>query len=139
MGRINGIGPVHLGAEARRPDGTRWATLWFTALFLPVIPIRRERLELLDHRGTGYAFRVVERGPHAWARIARTFAFGWLLVPLLVGAPLTLLVSEVWRDRLGFDASTQNIAIGAWIVWLIAWVWGLAQWHERRFAPARRR
>jgi hypothetical protein len=138
VARINGFGTVHLGVEARQPDDTRWATLWITLFFLPVVPLRRERLELFEHRGTGYACRVLERGPHAWGGIARSLVFSWLLVPAFVLAPASLLVSEVWRDQLGWSATGQNIAIGVWIAWLIGWVWGLAEWHERRLRPSRR-
>lgn len=135
MGRLNGIGTVHLGVEEPLGDGSVWATLWVTVLFLPILPLRRERLQLFAHHGTGYACRVLERGSLRLPRVLRSYLFCWLGVPLAVGFPLPLLVSEVWREQLGLSSSAQTIAIVAWIGWLIAWVWGLAEWHERRLRP----
>lgn len=80
---------------------------------------------------------MLERGPHAWGRIARSLLFSWLLVPACVLSPVSVLVSEVWRDQLGWSATGQMIAIGVWIAWLIGWVWALAEWHERRLRPSR--
>jgi hypothetical protein len=58
--RINGIGTMWLGATAR--EGNRcFATLWFTFVFAPLIPIRRAKLELLPHQGAGFTYRELEK------------------------------------------------------------------------------
>jgi hypothetical protein len=135
MVRLNGIGLTHLGIEPRGPNGDAWATVWFTFFYLPVFPLRRERIRFLPRRGSGYAFRVIERGPFDLASIARSYAFSWLFMPLVVGLPLAALTREAWR-ALGLPEALYLYAFGAWVVWACGWIWGLLSWRERCCRPA---
>lgn len=137
MGRLNGIGTVHLGVEEDQPDGTRWATYWVTFFFLPLLPLRRERLETYDSHTGGYTYRVVERGSLRPSRLLRTWIFCWLFVPLMVGAPMVLLITEVWQGVLGFEGTAPVSVILAWCAWLGLWVWKLADFHEASLHPER--
>ena len=134
MLRINGIGFIHLGAQ-HQSDRIVLATLWFSFLFLPVIPVRREQLEVLPSTGSGYAFRVLAKLPLDAAAIIKTLTLYWVVLPLAVGLPVPLLVSEVWRDRLGWSASSQIVAIGLWALLLGLWTLGVAEVHERSLRP----
>ena len=53
----------------------------------------------------------------------------------MLGVPAIVTIQENWV-ALGLPTGTpHHVAIGAWIVWLIVWTLGLAEWHERRFRP----
>lgn len=132
--RINGIGIAWLGVEPRLPDGSFWATTWFTFLFLPIFPLGRRRLKVVEE-GQDLVIQELEDSRLSWASILKTLGFSWLMVPFLVGAPMPLLVTEVWIDMLGWSQTGQNWGIGLWIVWLGVWVLGLSSWHEKRFQP----
>lgn len=128
---------MHLGVGQRLQDDTAWATLWFTVLFAPIVPLGRERLRFFPHRGTGYSVQVVEKSPLVLGEIIGVYAFSLLLVPLALGMPLWAIIRENW-ESLGLSSGTpHNLAIGAWIAWLVAWVIGLFEWHERRFKPGK--
>ncbi len=132
--RINGIGVAYLGLEPRRPDGSFWATRWFTFIYLPLIPLGRQRLRVVE-QGQDLLIQELEDSRLKGASILKTLVFCWLIVPGLVGTPVGVLVTEVWVDILGWSQSAQNWGIGLWIVWLAAWVLGLQSWHAKRFAP----
>ena len=110
MSTINGIGTLRYGWN-HYPDGTASATLWFVIGFLPVIPLRRERLcvvsDGLDQPraidvagaalgaavGVGSGFRsqlqVLQKEPMQLAGILGTYFFGFVVTPLLAfGVPL---------------------------------------------------
>ena len=131
--RINGIGTMWLGASGREGNEC-YATLWFTVLFAPMIPIRRARLQLLPHHGAGFSYRELEKTPLAGREILSTLMFSWLLIPVLALGPLILAISEVQR-ALGIPESFQMPMIIGAIVWLVVLVWKLADWHENRFHP----
>jgi hypothetical protein len=110
MSTVNGIGTLRYGWD-HHPDGTASATLWFVIGFLPVVPLRRERLCVVSDGlepsraidvagaalgaavGVGTGFRsqlqVLQKEPIQLAGILRTYFFGFVVTPLLAfGAPL---------------------------------------------------
>ena len=132
--RINGIGTTWLGATPRSDDNRVFATQWFTFAFIPLIPLRRSRLQLLPHRGSGFAVRELERT----ALVPRELVMTWLttLAILVVAlAPMVPVIEEV-RVKLGIPESWQMPWIFAGIAGWCVLVWRLANWHERRFHPA---
>jgi hypothetical protein len=131
--RINGIGTMWLGASGR--DGNEcYATLWFTFIFGPLIPIRRARLGLLPHQGAGFSYRELERTSLNGREILSTLLFSWLLVPVCLFAPTVIAIAEV-RRAAGIPDSWETPLIVAAIVWMVVAVWKLADWHENRFHP----
>lgn len=79
---INGIGTVHFGRAEQTDDGTYVATLWVVFLFLPLFPLRSERLLLLSEFNNGFGHRrvrysVIERVPLHQGQIIRTYLAGW--------------------------------------------------------------
>src|SRR5262245_56713815 len=101
MSRINGVGTTWLGPTGRDEQDRCYATLWFTFLYAPLVPIHRCRLQLLPHEsGTGFTYAELERTPLSGREVASTLLFSWLLVPLLLAGPLVPIIEEV-RVKLG--------------------------------------
>jgi hypothetical protein len=109
MSTINGIGTLRYDWD-HHSDGTSSATLWFVVGFVPVIPLRRERLYVASDGlepsraidvagaalgavgGFGFGFRsqlqILQKEPMRLAGILRTYVFGFLVTPLLAfGVP----------------------------------------------------
>ena len=112
MASINGIGTGYLGWR-HGEDAVSTATLWFTLVYLPVIPLRRHRLRNLTDFdaerirtlpqavgalatiGSGFTswaehVEVLERTALDAREIAETYARCYLLVPLLCLWPFVL-------------------------------------------------
>jgi hypothetical protein len=94
--RINGIGTTFLGVSELDSDGVAIATLWFTFLFLPAIPLKRYRVQFLPHQGSGYAYQVIRPEGHKLADILKTYLSGWVLAPALIFGPMILAIRENW-------------------------------------------
>jgi hypothetical protein len=135
--RIGGIGTMWLGASRRDSEDRRFATLWFTFLFAPIVPLRRSLLRLLPHRGSGFSCQELARGPLVAGEVVKTLLFSWIFVPVVAVGPSVPAVEEL-RLKLGIPQSWQIPWIAIGIVWLAVFVWKLADWHERRFRPDRR-
>ncbi len=89
---FNGIGTMLYGRQDFDPsDGTYFATLWFTVLFLPIVPLRQYLVA--DAGGGAYHFlgRVsVSRGPR---RVA------WTLAALVVAAVAAVAATSWYSSR----------------------------------------
>lgn len=126
---INGVGLRYLGLVPTEKTSEVLATVWFTFLYLPILPLRRERLMLVGQRE--FRFHVIERVTLDWNDVARTYVFGWILLPLLVLWPLPIAVVEV-QGFLGIPKHVQPFVIFFAIIWLVVSVWKLKGWDEKR-------
>ncbi len=133
--RINGIGTMFLGAQPTEQPSQKHATLWFTLFFAPIVPLRRARLELLPHRGTGFSARELERTPLVMSEVLRTYAFGWVVFPALLFGPFLLIPL---REAVGLSESFQIPSILVPIAWLCVAAWRGMDWHEGRFHLGKR-
>jgi hypothetical protein len=134
--RFNGIGTTFLGISPMDEDGVATATLWFTFVYLPLVPLKRQRVRFLPQKGTGFSYQELERLPWNGREIVLTYLTGWVLFPLLIFAPLALAVTEVWQ-ALGLPPSWQIPYMVVAIIWVIVLVWKLSDWHEARTHPPR--
>jgi hypothetical protein len=78
----NGIGTVHFGRSQEREDGSYVTTTWFALLYLPICPIRSERilpLSFFDNGAgqMGMRFSVLSREPLDGRRVWIVYAVGW--------------------------------------------------------------
>lgn len=108
MSTINGFGTLRYD-WVYHPDGTAEATEWFVAAFLPVVPLKRERIRVRSagpvapspsdialsavglNKGFASQFEVLDRVPIRFAGVLKTYFFGYVVTPLLlVGVPLLL-------------------------------------------------
>ena len=115
MGTLQGIGTTYLGWR-HRDDGASTATLWFTFVYLPVVPLRRVRLRnLTDFEaerspsvlqvaaalGGGVSwtdsYEILERLRLSWKEVAGTYLRCYVLVPALCVWPI-LVASVVLRE-----------------------------------------
>lgn len=129
--RINGIGTTYLGFGDRDDRDRAYATLWFTFLFAPLVPLARHHLQLLPHQGAGFSVQVIEQTPLVAKEVVRTLLFGWLLIPLALFTPCVVTIREV-RQSIGIPDSFEDPMMGVSIVWVLVGVWKLADWHEAR-------
>ena len=102
---FNGIGTYYLNWE-HCSDGTALATKWFAIFYLPVIPLRREQISVVSSGNdtvttipllfTSYTlrdeYRVMGRVPMDWSRVVWTYVFAYLWMPILLAAPLLVIV-----------------------------------------------
>src|SRR5687768_5231220 len=126
MSTINGIGTTRYDWN-HFPDGTAEATLWFVFAFLPVLPIKRQRLRVVSEGldqpsaiGVGLATLGVAAGyaegfntrleligpvPMNWRGALRTYAYGYILVPLIaLAVPVVVGWCGLWLlERSGVD------------------------------------
>lgn len=91
---FNGFGLRRLDFHGAREDGTSFATVWITCAFLPVAPVRRERVRPGSETGGTVLLAwwlrrrvdVLERVPLEGRRNVVVALLYWLLfLPLLVG------------------------------------------------------
>ncbi|MCB9422203.1 MAG: hypothetical protein H6667_20540 [Ardenticatenaceae bacterium] len=134
MMRLNGIGLTFLGIAPMDENNETTTTRWFTFLFLPILPLGRSRIRFLPHKGTGFSYVELGREPIVWREVALTYLFGWIIFPALIFWPLVLAVKEVWTG-LNLPQMLYTPFIIFAIVWLIAAVWKLMDWHENRGRP----
>lgn len=102
MSSVNGIGVRYFGWK-HLSDGTAEATQWFTVLYMPVAPIARHHLRVLtDPREESFfsfrhglavvtEYEVLDRIPIDWGNALRTYCSAYLLLPILLAAPMVLL------------------------------------------------
>jgi hypothetical protein len=99
---VNGIGTLYYGWKPL-PDGSAEATCWFVVAFLPVLPLRRERIQLFSAtpsdarlpiaQGAGH---VIERLPLSWSSVLKTYFMGYVVVPAVLFVPIIVLVAGLY-------------------------------------------
>lgn len=134
---LNGFGLRYLDAQKREADGAVTMTLWLTAAFFPVAPVRRERLQIqTDTRQRGVPFllwwdttqlRSLEQMPVERGRSLRVYGFYYLLFLPLIVAPFVAGFAYMVADHFKGPA---------WLFWtalLGCLVWGIGVvFFERR-------
>jgi hypothetical protein len=109
---FNGFGTMYYGWR-RAADGASTATKWATALFFPLLPLRRRRLRPLGKEGkapagaavdavtmgaaTGYShalwtarYEVLEETPRRALEVLGTYARAYVALPLALGWPAAI-------------------------------------------------
>ncbi len=123
--RINGCGIWFLGVKNTEERGVVFATFWLTFLFLPIIPLGRAKIHFQDTRH----YNVIEKLPLQAVEVLATYAYGWLLFPLLILGPtaigLALAINEILTSL-----GAGLVIVG--VVWAIFVTWQLASWDEYR-------
>lgn len=104
MGTTNGFGTQFYDWEYLK-SGDAEATCWLVAAFFPIVPLRRVRLRVHTSGekpsffalNSGGSFQIsydeLETVPNSPARIVRTYWKGWLLTPLILLAPLLVMIA----------------------------------------------
>lgn len=104
MSSLYGIGTNYLGWKVGQDD-IPTATEWFVMFYLPIFPVARKRLyvvSLEDHVGgipgigdtltLAGEYRILEDLPIRISEVLWTYFFAYLLMPLVLLAPLLLIV-----------------------------------------------
>jgi hypothetical protein len=78
MSRVNGIGTAYLGFSEKDEEGAVQSTLWFTFLYLLLVPLRSERLRIADLRLDGMEYTPLERRPLQMREVLRTYLGYWI-------------------------------------------------------------
>ncbi|MEN0061398.1 MAG: hypothetical protein AAGA48_04560 [Myxococcota bacterium] len=92
MFTFNGIGTRLYGSAEKGEDGTSIGTLWFTFLYLPVIPLG--------------SYLVAPSEDDGWYFLAKTPNPGWVRIPLFLwGAVATMVLGSIGWGL--FDSSTR--------------------------------
>lgn len=131
MFRLNGVGTTLLGVSEAAPDGTKTATVWFTFLFLPIIPLRRLRVAFVPQEGSGFAFVEVERTQLSVPEILQTLLFCYIVIPVVAVVPALPAFKEIGR-ALGIPDSWRTTMIVIAIIWVAIVAIVVSSRHERR-------
>ena len=97
MSTINGTGTKYYSWQPlRAPERTGYATKWFTLLYVPVLPLRRQKLKVLTDRanegffdGAVDHYQILQETPIVWGEVFATWWAFWrglltVIVPFLV-------------------------------------------------------
>jgi len=131
MFTINGTGTRYNGYKMTSKPGQATATLWFTFLFIPLIPLSRHIIQPLARQGTSFTFHILAKEKLVLSEVLQTYFYGWILMPLLILWPLPFAVREV-QVALHVPEKLQWIPMAFSIIWLIVSVWKLKDWDELR-------
>ncbi|MDW6061966.1 hypothetical protein SAZ11_33025 [Streptomyces sp. FXJ1.4098] len=139
LGSLSGIGFGLKGFTRADESGRCFATRWFMFIYLPVIP--RQRYYLTEGEVTHEVSRITTRyalhgQSHLRAgEILRTYAFGWLVCPVVLGVPLLPLLAYANQD-----APSLWVMVGGFLGCVVASSAVLALLHttyRKRLAPLR--
>ena len=104
-------------------DGRVEFTSWASVFWVPVVPLRTYSAIYRGERpaaGESHRFAEVQRVPHDWGRIARTFVAGWLVAVAAV-APAVVMIA-VTAGRAATDAERALlVASAAWPAAVVLW------------------
>ncbi|MER6144249.1 hypothetical protein ABT174_30120 [Streptomyces sparsogenes] len=139
LGSFNGIGFGLKGFTRVDENGRCFATRWFMVVHLPVAPLRRYYLTegKVTHELSRTTTRYVLHGRSRLRadEILRTYAFCWLLCPVVLGLPLLPLLRYANQD-----APSLWVLVGGFLGCVAAGSVVLAVLHtayRRRWAPLR--
>jgi hypothetical protein len=139
VGTLNGFGTDFRGFTARQSDGSHYATKWFTAGFMPVVPLARYQLIIGSSESSANEWKTdyeeLGRTPLRWQEIAVTYVGWWLVMPVVVLGPLLVAYAlGVGRDG-GPRPSSSTWAcllVSFGLVWLIGAPIGMSVITRRR-------
>ncbi|BCB75761.1 hypothetical protein GCM10022251_26430 [Phytohabitans flavus] len=141
----NGFGRELKGFTRPDATGRRFATCWFVAFGLPIVPLSRCYLSEDRPRetwlGATARYRIEGESRLRAAEVLRTYAFGWLLVPAVLIAPALVLLSQADRviDDEGSDVAKLSL-VGAFLLVLLGSILALGVLrglYRQRWAPVR--
>lgn len=127
---VNGIGTRHYGRSLESDDGSYVTTVWFAILFVPVVPLRSERILPLSSfdDGAGHVrvrYEVLGRVPFHWPEIARVFIIGWCVVAWC--ASLYYVYDHISG---AFGKKNENWVVMCWIALPLALLFAWNQWFR---------
>jgi hypothetical protein len=114
MSTINGVGTLRYD-WSHLSDGTAEATLWFVIGFLPIVPLKRQRLQLISTapessspvgvglsalgfaRGFSTEMAILGTAPLQLAGVLRTYFFGFVVTPFVAFGIPVLVGWGGWR------------------------------------------
>ncbi len=130
--RLNGTGIYLLGVNPSEQPRTRFATMWFTVLYLPIFPLWRGEIQPVRHSGNSFDYHVLRKTPLDWSEIFKTYVFSWVLVPAVGVTPALLAIPEI-HQALGipeFMGIPMRIFALLWVSFLS---WRLVDWNKNRW------
>lgn len=114
-----------MGVQKPANPNVRFATLWFTFLYIPIIPLWRGAYRLDK--------TLIEKNQLQLREVLTTYLFSYLLVPFLLFTPMGLAVVEV-QEAIGISKDLQVPLMILSVLWVIGGGWKLADWDEARWA-----
>ena len=136
MSTINGIGTRHLSWQ-HQDDGSSYATVWICIFYLPIFPLKRHHLKVLNeanrekvigvkeviaalspHKEVVDKYNILEELPLNRKEVLNTYLYAWLIHPLAMAAPFIAM----WIFVKLFSGFIKN---KEWMLWVFT-VWILA-------------
>ncbi|MEV6637781.1 hypothetical protein AB0M54_44340 [Actinoplanes sp. NPDC051470] len=145
----NGFGSGLRGFTRVDGSGRCFATRWLLALYLPVFPLTRyylseHPLDPLDAARHSYIvlgrYQIDGESRPRAAEILRTYAFWWLIVPLVGPGPLLLVGRHLHGVADTMSTAQTWMSIAGFLLWPFLVIWGLTTLRDvyrRRWAPLR--
>lgn len=124
------LGTIYYGFERfHRASSSRVATRWFILLLMPLFPLGRYRL-VYQHS----QWQPEERLPLKWISLLRTYAWGWLVAPWALLAPMALGSKELY-PLFGLPSWLQIPMILVAIAWFCYAFWRILDWQDHLLDP----
>lgn len=96
-----------LRITGRNEQAEAFATMWITGFYMPLIPLRRYRVQFLSGDHTNYSYRVIKKTPLSWWEIVQTYWFGWIFNPMTLIVPFFPMI---WIETLGWPEPVRITA-----------------------------
>jgi hypothetical protein len=114
--RFNGIGTYLLGVSHPNDAGVQTGTIWFTLLFMPIIPmsrLSRYRFKAGPKRGLDrQQYTFLAQGPLNIREVIKTYLMGWLVYPAFLFVPIFLMM--LLGSLIRFDGTIVLIFMLVW-------------------------
>lgn len=136
---INGIGTRFYGITKPDEEGNCKAICWFSFVYIPLIPLWRATISREQTRPHVFKFNVIQKEKLVFKEVISTYFFGWIVMPLLIGAPMILCIREV-SERLGIAvenpkgglSDTWTVMFVIALVYFVIAILKLKSWDEKR-------
>jgi hypothetical protein len=126
--RYVGIGPLDQHDEA-------CATLWVTALFIPLVPLARYRLKALPFDGKrlseGFECEVVGRTRLVWSEVFVTYVASCTFFSLCLAGPIYFAIT--WGPKV--QGIWQFPFITGFVLVVLSLLFALLIWSDSRLRP----
>lgn len=134
MGTLNGIGTRFMGYSAPENDGSVFVTMWFTFVYLPIIPLGRNKiLRNPNTKSNQFQYTILKREKLLAKEVLSTYLWSLVVLPLWILGPGFLLNAFGLLDSK--DESVMIPSILFYVIWFGFWLWKIKDWDEERGFP----
>ena len=115
MWSFNGIGTMHLGVKAAEEPGTFYATVWFTIVGFPILPLRREHVIFGSVVSGGSSesqeYQVLTWVPVCWSNVLITYVLACVVfLKLMLWRRSWMSGTGSWLTQHGLSSASVTVS-----------------------------